>query len=30
MAHFVYILFSEKLGKYYTGETSDVNRRLNF
>ena len=26
--HYVYILFSEKAGRYYTGETYDVAERL--
>jgi len=30
MAHFVYILQSQKDKKYYIGETSDVNARLIF
>jgi putative endonuclease len=28
MEYGVYILFSEKLGKYYVGYTSDINKRL--
>ncbi len=30
MTHYVYILQSEKDGKYYIGETTDVNARLLF
>ena len=30
MNHFVYILYSEKLDKFYTGETSDFNIRMVF
>ena len=30
MSHFVYILQSLKDGRYYVGETSDVNARLLF
>jgi len=30
MAHFVYILQSEKDGRYYIGETHDVAARLRF
>jgi len=30
MSHFVYILYSEKLDKFYTGETSDFDVRLVF
>ncbi|RZM09072.1 MAG: GIY-YIG nuclease family protein [Pedobacter sp.] len=30
MPHFVYILQSLKDGKYYIGETSDLNARLDF
>ncbi len=30
MAHYVYILQSKKDGKYYIGETTDVNARLLF
>ena len=30
MPHYVYILRSLKDGKYYTGETSNVEARLNF
>jgi putative endonuclease len=26
--YYTYILFSEKLGKYYTGQTEDMDRRL--
>ena len=26
--HFVYIIYSEKLDRYYIGETEDFNRRL--
>ena len=29
-AHFVYILFSSKLNKYYVGKTADVHKRLVF
>ena len=28
MAYSVYILFSERLGKFYVGQTSDLNKRL--
>ena len=28
--HFVYILHSEKLNRYYSGYTSDINTRLDF
>ena len=28
MVYFVYILFSETLGQYYTGSTSDFNQRF--
>ena len=28
--HFVYLLFSEKLNKFYTGETKDINLRMEF
>jgi putative endonuclease len=28
MKYFVYILFSEKLSKYYVGHTNDIERRL--
>jgi putative endonuclease len=28
MKYFVYILFSERLGKYYVGHTEDLERRL--
>jgi putative endonuclease len=28
--HFVYILYSGKLNKYYVGKTADVNKRLAF
>ncbi|WP_114491380.1 GIY-YIG nuclease family protein [Candidatus Ulvibacter alkanivorans] len=28
MEYVVYILFSEKLGRYYTGSTSDVKKRI--
>ncbi len=30
MAHYVYILKSQKDGKYYIGETADVHHRLAF
>jgi putative endonuclease len=26
--HFVYIIYSKKIGKYYVGETSDIEQRL--
>ena len=28
MMHYVYLLFSEKDGKFYTGSTNDLKRRL--
>ncbi len=30
MSHFVYILYSEKIDRYYIGYTSDVQKRLLF
>jgi putative endonuclease len=29
MSYFVYILYSQKISKYYIGHTNDINRRLN-
>jgi putative endonuclease len=29
MKHYVYILYSEQLGKYYIGSTSNINIRIN-
>ena len=28
MEHFLYILFSEKLNRYYVGHTSNINERI--
>jgi len=28
MSHFVYVIYSEKADRYYVGETSDLNRRI--
>ncbi len=28
MTYFVYILYSDRLGKFYTGQTQDVEKRL--
>jgi len=30
MSHFVYILFSKKLNRFYTGYTGDLDLRMNF
>jgi len=30
MEYFVYILYSEKLSRYYTGSTSDISIRMGF
>jgi len=30
MSHYVYILYSEKLNKYYVGKSADPNKRLQY